>query len=197
MGDAVAWLRRRAIGLRSPLTTVIRGALRDGWAIGRGAADEVIGIRPFTDWATWRPGSPATEVGRDLQRLLDDADVTIRSVEANRFDTLAKVLADGLDDGGDIDAIAAKLRPLLRDPQWARTIAITETSRAISAAAWSTYTTYGVTKMRWEVAADDACQPCAANAAVGVVGVDDRFPSGDRHPPAHPRCRCSVLPDES
>jgi SPP1 gp7 family putative phage head morphogenesis protein len=176
----------------------VRGALFDGWRIGVGAAEEAAGVDPSTptNWSKWKPGTPTTDIGKDLQRLLDDAKVTITSIEANRIDDLAKVLADGLDAGGDVNAIADKLRPLLKDPQWAETIAVTETSRAIAAAAHSTYAQYGITKMSWATAADDACAICLANEAAGLIGIDDRFPSGDQFPPAHPRCRCGLVPSE-
>lgn len=202
IGDAASWLRGRSLNLAKPLRVTILGALRDGWAIGTGAAHAVIG-RPATappapnGWATWTPGGPISAAGRGLQRLLADADVTITSVADNRFDAMAKVLADGLDNGGDIDEIADDLRPLLNDRRWARTIAVTETSRAISAAAWETYEQYGVTKMSWQVADDDRCGVCADNASAGLIDINDRFPSGDVHPPAHPNCRCAVIPDDN
>lgn len=198
LGNAVAWLKRRALGLANPIGRTVRGALFDGWRIGTGAAEEVAGVEPSTstNWSRWKPGGPATEAGKDLQRLLDDAKVTIKSIEANRIDDLAKVLADGLDDGGDVQAIADKIRPLLKDPRWAETIAVTETSRAIAAAAHATYAQYGITKMSWATAADDACPICLSNEAAGLIGIDDRFPSGDQFPPAHPRCRCAITPDE-
>jgi SPP1 gp7 family putative phage head morphogenesis protein len=191
-------LKRRALGLANPIGRTVRGALFDGWRIGVGAAEEATGVEPTTptNWSKWKPGTPTTDIGKGLQRLLDDAKVTIKSIEANRIDDLARILADGLDAGGDVNAIADKLRPLLKDPQWAETIAVTETSRAIAAAAHSTYAQYGITKMSWATAADDACAACLANQAAGLIGIDDRFPSGDHFPPAHPRCRCGLVPDE-
>lgn len=198
LGTAAAWLKRRALGLANPIGRTVRGALFDGWRIGTGAAEEAAGVEHSTptDWSKWKPGGPATKAGKELQRLLDDAKVTIKSIEAHRLDVVARVLADGLDDGGDVQAIADKLRPLLKDPQWAETIAVTETARAIAAAAHATYARYGITKMSWATAADDACGICLANEAAGLIGIDDRFPSGDAHPPSHPRCRCVITPDE-
>jgi hypothetical protein len=198
IGTATAWLKRRALGLADPIGRTVRGALFDGWRIGTGAAEQVTGVKPPTptDWSKWKPGGPATKAGKELQRLLDDAKVTIKSIEAHRLDVIAIVLADGLEAGGDVQAIADKLRPLLNDPRWAETIAVTETSRAIAAAAHATYAQYGITKMSWATAADDACAVCLANEAAGLIGIDDRFPSGDQFPPAHPRCRCAITPDE-
>ena len=41
---------------------------------------------------------------------------------------------------------------------------------------------------------DDACDECVANAEQGAIGLEDEFLSGDDAPPAHPNCRCDVLP---
>jgi SPP1 gp7 family putative phage head morphogenesis protein len=199
LGTAVAWLKRRALGLAEPIGRTVLGALVDGWRIGTGASEEAAGVEQSTstDWSRWKPGEPTTDAGKDLQRLLDDAKVTIKSIEANRIDDLAKVLADGLDAGGDVDEIANKIRPLLKDPQWARRIAVTETSRAIAAAAHATYSQYGITKMSWATAGDEkTCAVCLANEAAGLIGIDDRFPSGDQYPPGHTSCRCALVPSE-
>lgn len=195
----MAWLKRRAINLVSPIGRSILGAREDGWTIGEYAADDATGNTPEKpiDWAKWKPGTrTAAQHGAALRGLLDDAGVTIKSVAQHRFDDMAKILADSLDAGDSVDELAAKLRPVLRDPQWAHMIAQTETSRAISAAAHEMYSHYGITKMSWAVAADDACALCLANEAAGLIGIDDRFPSGDAFPPGHPRCRCVCVPDE-
>lgn len=183
----------------SPLGRSILGAREDGWTIGEYAADDATGNTPEKpiDWAKWKPGTRTTaQHGAALRELLADAKVTIKSVAAHRFDTMAQILADSLDAGDSVDELAAKLRPVLRDPQWAHMIAQTETSRAISAAAHEMYSHYGITKMSWQTAADDACGVCLANEAAGVIKVDDRFPSGDAYPPSHPRCRCAISPSE-
>jgi len=38
------------------------------------------------------------------------------------------------------------------------------------------------------------CAVCNRNAAAGVIGLQEAFPSGDQGPPAHPHCVCDVLP---
>ena len=44
----------------------------------------------------------------------------------------------------------------------------------------------------WLVA-DDACPICSEFAGK-VVGLDEEFADGIRHPPAHPACRCATAP---
>jgi SPP1 gp7 family putative phage head morphogenesis protein len=192
LGTAAKWLKGRAIDLASPIGRVVKGAREDGWSIGSRAADKA--ERRF-DWKRWVPGKGAgqTEQGAALKRLLKDADVTIKSVATHRFDELAKVLADGIERGSSVDDLADAIRPVLSDPHWARTVAITETVRAISASAREQFRKAGVTKVRWVTAGDEnVCPTCVANAAAGAVKLDDRFPSGDLGPPGHPLCVCHL-----
>ena len=38
-----------------------------------------------------------------------------------------------------------------------------------------------------------ACSICLANDNAGWIPIDDAFPSGHMHPPAHDGCRCAIL----
>lgn len=40
----------------------------------------------------------------------------------------------------------------------------------------------------------NSADPCEDNASVGVIPIDEAFPSGDDGPPYHPNCRCVVIP---
>lgn len=51
----------------------------------------------------------------------------------------------------------------------------------------------GSATLRWELEGS-GCDGCGANASGPPVTAGSRFPSGHLHPPAHPSCRCSVLP---
>lgn len=197
LGTAAKWLKGRALDLVTPIGRTILGAREDGFTIGGHAADETGGGTEKFNWRRWKPGhtSDPTGHGKALRALLKDADVTIKSVAANRFDMLAKILADSLASDDSVDDLAEKLRPVLRNPEWAHTVAVTETVRGISAAAMDKYRELGVEKIAWKTAGDEAtCALCLANEAAGAIAIDDRFPSGDAHSPAHPNCLCSVTP---
>lgn len=196
LGTATKWLTGRALGLISPIGRAILGAREDGWTLGGHAAGETTGSSKF-NWRRWKPGraSDPDGHGKALRALLKDADVTIKSVAKNRFDMLARILVDSLTAGDTVDELTAKLEPVLRNPEWARTVAITETVRGISAAAMDKYRELGVEKLVWKTSADEnVCALCEANAAAGATSIEDRFPSGDAHPPAHPNCLCSITP---
>jgi HK97 family phage portal protein len=77
----------------------------------------------------------------------------------------------------------------------AEMIGRTETATAYSMASVETYKENGIDQKEWITAGDDkVSDECQENQAWGAIGIDDQFPSGDDSPPAHPNCRCAVLP---
>lgn len=161
------------------------------------------GVTLVTDWGRWEPGNPEaarqllSADGKDelLSRLWTDAGLQVEGIAKTRVDDIAAVLADGLERGASGDEIAMALRGILDSATWAHTVAWTESNRATSAAALAEYAADGIAQVEWMTAFDQrVCARCAANEAAGPVAVGQRFPSGDRHPPGHPRCRCGLLP---
>ena len=80
-------------------------------------------------------------------------------------------------------------------------IARTETQMASNAGALAGYKASGVVEStQWLTAEDDLVEEeCLANGAAGpngdgVLPLGDVYPSGDDAPPAHPRCRCVLIP---
>jgi SPP1 gp7 family putative phage head morphogenesis protein len=180
---ALAWLHGRAIDLTGALGSVVRGAVSDGWDAGQTDALDAVG-----DGARFPSGQL-------LEQALDRVDITISSVAATRFDELAEVLATGVKQGLSASTLAKDLRDALEDERWAETVAVTETARAMSAATQATYLANGVERKTWLLAPDQrVCDRCEGNASQGAIPTTDQFASGDAHPPAHPRCRCALVP---
>ena len=211
--EVVSWLGDRyGQGLADALTPAIEDALTEGYLVGAKSAEAILdagvdprnpGISLTVDWSHWRPGDAraARQIlsadGREVElaNLLAKAGVTIKGIAAQRLDELAAVLADGLERGESPGAIATALRGIVANPTWANTVAWTETARAQSAAASEIYRQRGVARNEWMTAHDQrVCPLCAANDAAGPVDVGSEFPSGDTHPPGHPRCRCALIP---
>lgn len=199
-----AWLAEKAVDLPGPIGRVLRGILTDGWALGTQAASEVLGVVGIVDWASWDPGDEIAAArllgpsggGEGLRALLDEAKVTIGSIVDTRLDQLGRVLADSVGQGEAGHTLAKRLRTVLDDPTQAETVAVTETARAIGAATQARYAANGIDKNEWLVSPDDrVCPICRGNEHEGPVPTGDRFPSGVPYPPAHPRCRCALLPD--
>jgi SPP1 gp7 family putative phage head morphogenesis protein len=180
---ARAWLAERVLGLGSGLRTPVRAAVAAGWTAGEREALDAFG---------YDARSPS---GQILEQALDAVDVTITSVADTRLDELAEVLATGVEQGLSGSQLGKDLRDVLDAPQWAETVAVTETARAMSAASQATYLANNVERKTWLLAPDQrVCDRCDANAAQGAIPTTDSFASGDAHPPAHPNCRCALMP---
>ncbi|MCX5285685.1 phage minor head protein [Streptomyces sp. NBC_00198] len=199
---ALAWLTSQNLPLPDALL-IIQDMRADGVVIGERSASSILAGRATVDWSNWTPGDPdaarlvrPTGAANGLETLLEDAGITIRSVAANRMDRLAKVLSDALARGDSADTLAVSISHLMTDPAWAERVAVTEISRAVSAASLFTYQRNGIRQKSWYSAVDErVCPVCITNEAAGAIPIRQNFPSGHAIPPGHPSCRCTVMPE--
>jgi len=99
-----------------------------------------------------------------------------------------------IEDGNDVDDVTRRLRSLYREWKGQRVGAAARHYAAAAYARGALEEAAG-TEVRWLV--DRTGEPCPDaddNALAGVVRAGDPFPTGDRCPPAHPGCRCLVVP---
>lgn len=144
------------------------------------------------DWDRWTPGHiPAADRlhGLGMERMLQDARVTIQGVDQTTRARIATQLEAGVRAGEDGDTIAARIAPLLNNPERARMIAITEVNRAMTRANLDMYTDQHIPMWRL-VTAPGACPECEAIKAANPHPVTDIAES----PPVHPWCRCAAAP---
>ena len=133
--------------------------------------------------------------GAGLRALLDQAEITIKSVADSRLDELGRALAQGAANGDSADTIARAITDLLSNPSRAHMIATTELCRAVSAASVQSYKAARYTHKELLTAEDDrVCPICELNAAAGSIPMDAPFPSGELYGPFHPWDRCAVAP---
>ncbi|MGW2692337.1 phage portal protein [Streptomyces sp. NPDC001296] len=200
--DPVGWLTAHGVSLGAALE-FIRELHAEGYVIGERSATAVVGGHATVDWSTWKPGhaSAARLVqpaggANGLERLLNEAGITIRSVAANRMDKLAKALSDALARGDSTDTLAGDLEDILDDASWADMVAVTEIARAVSAATLDIYLANGITLVSWVTAADErTCMPCSVNEDTSPIQLGAYFPGGVTTPPQHPLCRCCLVPE--
>ena len=79
-------------------------------------------------------------------------------------------------------------------PRRALNIARTETATAQEAGSFAYYKAAGVPKKKWSD--QDGCPICKGNAAQEPIPMDKPFQSGHMTGPAHPSCRCTIIPVE-
>ena len=170
----------------------LQGAYHAAHAASAMLPDWLMSLDLPTDyWSNWTPGwgeAAAKVAGGGLQQLLQAADVTIRGLQSTAIGQLATHLATGLAAGDPIGKTARAARGVIADPKRADMIVNTEYARAMTAASLDTYQANNVAQLEW-LAEKDACDQCSANAALGATPISE-MPA----PPAHPRCRCAVVP---
>jgi len=204
---AWSWLESRGFAkpIRDAIQRVLTNIWTEGFAVGRESAREMADPAygsPF--WDNWEPGDPDAArltAGPGLQKLLQSYGIaTIRSVHRTRMTQLASVLADGFTKGDSPDQIAKDIEPVLRAPQRARMIAVTELARATTQAAIAEYREAGFEGKSWSVTGippdNRVCPRCKKNGAQGSIPMSQPFDTGDEFTPAHPECRCAILPEE-
>ena len=116
------------------------------------------------------------------------------SIPAGTRERVRVLVTEALKAGDSIRALKNALRKdEIFSARRAETIARTETVTAMGRASIQAYTSNGYEGKEWRTAGalDGVCNE---NAAAGAIRVHDIFPSGDDAPPAHPNCRCTLVP---
>lgn len=190
-----------------PITAVISKLYADGYVLGEAAAQEAVAkaekraekslnkADASVDWSTWKPGNKATALllrpRGAFKKLLDNAGIVSKAIAKAGYDKIGTALADAIASGSSPTQAAKIITEKIGDPARALTIAITEQNRAMSVAALNFYQEAQVGQVEWN--AVQPCDICAPNDGQ-VVSLGQAFDSGDTQPPAHPNCRCALLP---
>ena len=201
---ARAWAMLNMRINNEPLLEVLQKTWADGFVLGEAYADEAVAKAreakkadnpDYIDWDNWRPGDAATATllrpPKAFQELLGSARVTIKDLDQTGYDRVGTALADSIEQGLSDTRAAKLINDAIGSPSRALSIAITETNRAMSYGAISRYKAAKLERMEWETS--DPCPTCAMNSGQ-VIEIGGTFNSGAQMPPAHPHCRCALLP---
>lgn len=152
----------------------------DAWKAGAKGAGESAG-----DFIHVPDQVVADRIARMAAKWLDE-------VTETRIRRIAAILAAG----GTAAELEAAIKAMLESGTDSRLIVITETTRAMSAAAMESYRAGGIEKVRWITRSGNPCAICLANEAAGPRYLGEPFPSGSVSPPEHPNCECALIPAE-
>lgn len=200
---ARAWVMLNVRVNMTALIGVLERVYAEGWVTGEAAADETVrkarmaqkAADDFIDWSRWNPGDDAAALllrpSKAFQRFLETFGIRLKEMTNTTVNDIGNSLADALEQGLSANQAAKLIRRNVASSSRALMIAITERNRATSAATINRYREMQIAEMEWEVS--DPCPTCAMNANQ-VVPVGGTFNSGDTQPPAHPNCRCALLP---
>jgi SPP1 gp7 family putative phage head morphogenesis protein len=201
---ARAWVMLNVRVNMMALMGVLERVYAEGWVTGTAAADEAIAQAKearkafegdLIDWSKWNPGDEAAALlirpTKAFERFLSSFGVTLKELTNTTVNDIGNSIADALEQGLSANQAAKLIRRNVATSSRALTIAITEQNRAMSAATINRYKEMQIPEMEWEVS--DPCPKCAQNANQ-VVRIGGTFNSGNTQPPAHPNCRCALLP---
>jgi SPP1 gp7 family putative phage head morphogenesis protein len=188
-----------------PLRQTVMRAWAEAYVLGQAAADEWIkkteeankadGVS--TNWDNWKPGDKATALllnptkGFEAYLQSTGGASYFKKFNKETIVNLGTALSDSIAAGLDAESAAVMIGRHVASPSRALTIAITEQNRAMSFGSIERYKEAGLQKMEWAVS--DPCDICAKNDGQVIV-IGQTFASGDQQPPAHPHCRCVLLP---
>lgn len=106
-------------------------------------------------------------------------------------------VVEAMQNGDSVQELAGRLKESHAFSNTrARTIARTETAMADNMGNLIGWEETGlVAGKRWITAEDDkVSEICNTNGDMGVIGLHEHFAHGGMAPPAHPNCRCTVVP---
>jgi SPP1 gp7 family putative phage head morphogenesis protein len=153
------------------------------------------------DWDTWQPGDTASAMLLDppqaFQNLVQRSGNLISGLDKTGYDQIGTALADAIRSGMPPGKAAKLIEDAVGSPARALTIAVTENSRVMNAAAMQRYRDAGIQQVKWmavTAVGGAPCEKCAQNIGQ-VVELGASFNSGQMQPPAHPHCRCNLLPE--
>jgi SPP1 gp7 family putative phage head morphogenesis protein len=202
---ARSWLILNVYLNDEPLRTAVMQAWAEAYVLGAVAASEWLEKTRIANkaddieinWDNWKPGDTATALRikptegfiKYLEKV--NADSYFKNFNKETVTNLGTALSDAIAAGLDAESAAVMIGRHVANPSRALTIAITEQNRAMSFSSIERYKDAGLQKMEWAVS--DPCDICAKNDGQ-VIQIGQTFASGDQQPPAHPHCRCVLLP---
>jgi SPP1 gp7 family putative phage head morphogenesis protein len=202
---ARSWLILNVYLNDEPLRQTVMRAWAEAYVLGQVAADEWIKKTERANkaddievnWDNWRPGDKATALllnptkGFEAYLQSTGGASYFKNFNKETVINLGTALSDSIALGLDAESAAVMIGQHVASPSRALTIAITEQNRAMSFSTIERYKEAGLQKMEWAVS--DPCDICAKNDGQVIV-IGQTFASGDAQPPAHPHCRCVLLP---
>jgi len=178
------WWAGQVMITRQELLNVIAGIIRkrlepvlsDLWAEGWRHGDETAGGL-FEAWEA--------SYGRTVAE----------AISRTRVDQIGEAIKEAVTSGRGPDYVTGQLAALLDVGHRSRLIAVTEMARAATDATVANFRRTRVAYKHWQTR-DDArvCQVCRDAQDEGPVPLESLFANGLPGPPAHPQCRCTLVP---
>lgn len=132
-----------------------------------------------------------------VQDVLDALADEVKGVAETTKDEIRALVGRQAAEGWSIDELASALERtgVTRSSVRAAVIARTETTRAYSLGSIAAFQVSGVVdRVEWLTAEDEKTCPECARLDGQITSLGKSFDGGVYFPPAHPNCRCAILP---
>uniref|UniRef100_A0A6M3KAJ6 Putative portal protein n=1 Tax=viral metagenome TaxID=1070528 RepID=A0A6M3KAJ6_9ZZZZ len=161
----------------------------------------VSGSAEMVSYGKTKMGVPIQFEGPPISQAVDWAEkrsaelVTEMDIETKR--RLGKTISDGIKNKRGVPGLARDIRKTFDNMSKYRSelIAKTETRNALFQASHDRMIDMGITGKEWVLGAggiEGNCPQCQANAAVGIIPVENEFPNPEGS--IHPGCTCAIAP---
>lgn len=180
------------------------GITADSVLIGGASAQAAVAGKSDADTNGWTPGdteaAKAAAEALGLAALLasfgggsGDLPDIAGDMGDGYLNVVSRVLA-----GWSPDVAAAELGDMLEtavaDGAYAEALTVTQITTVAGQAALSLYLTQNGMLLAWVIEDAKACRACITNSGSDPRPAGIPWPSGDEAPPAHPNCRCALIP---
>lgn len=182
---SVSAVESRVVDTSLPVREALRRALVAGTDLGVTAALTQLEQIGFSfDWLL--VNTQAREWAHQHAATL------VQEINETTRQRIRQAVAEWIESGEPLSALVKTLSPTF-GRQRAEMIAATEITRAYAKANRESYLASGIVgKVRWYAAMDERVCPICGSLHGQEVDVDKEFSVG--MPPAHPRCRCWIVP---
>lgn len=202
---ALQWMGRRiAKAAIDPIERIVRAIAWDDWdgltkliapELGEAASEGV--VQGMDDVGSSDDEAFSLANADAIDYAVTRSAALIDPISQTTKNGLRSLLEQALVDGWSGQQLAQAIADSsLFSPDRADRIARTELAMATSQGNLTAWRRSGVvTGKKWIIAdTHDDDDVCDRNAEAGVIPLDQAFPSGDDGPPAHPNCKCVVVP---
>ena len=174
------------------LTAELSGQLAEVYISGR---TEMI------TWGKTKGGIPIAYEGPPIQNAInwarEQGAKLVTQMDEETKARLAQVISDGIKNKRGIPGLARDIRKEFADMSRYRSnlISKTETRQALFQASHDSMVDMGIDGKEWVLGSggmEGNCPECLANAAVGVISVNEDFPNPEGS--IHPGCTCAIAP---
>jgi SPP1 gp7 family putative phage head morphogenesis protein len=156
-----------------------------------GMVSSVQGLISGMDWDNWTYGRAINNItvqGPEFRKIWDDAGLLTKGIQDTSRDRLANMIIEGVQKGQTFQETSKIIRSDIKTMSRLRAeiITITETNRAYNAMSLDFYSKADLDRWEW-MSYSGACRICDSRG-------QKEYPLNAAYPPAHPSCRCAVLP---